>query len=47
MNIFLDDDRNLDDMTYMPFANIYFEIDDKTSRGQGGFGSTGLLSEVC
>lgn len=25
MNIFLDDDRNLDDMTYMPFANIYFE----------------------
>lgn len=23
-----------------------FEIDDKTSRGQGGFGSTGLLSEV-
>ena len=24
-----------------------FEIDDKTSRGQGGFGSTGLLSEVC
>lgn len=23
-----------------------FEIDDKTSRGSGGFGSTGLLSEV-
>lgn len=25
MNIFLDDDRNLDDMTYMYHANIYFE----------------------
>lgn len=23
-----------------------FEIDDNTSRGSGGFGSTGLLSEV-